>query len=69
MKKLEKTTGELFSTKYNIRAAERSAQEGNSSESENSVDENQFRPGKKAKSEINVVFPVFCVHLSGKTMT
>lgn len=40
-------------TTTDIRAAERSRQEGYSSGSENSEDENQFRPGKKAKSEID----------------
>ena len=39
-------------TTTDIRATERSRQEVYSSESENSEDENQFRPGKKAKSEI-----------------
>lgn len=40
-------------TTTDIRAAERSQQEGYSSESENSEDENQFRGVKKAKSEID----------------
>lgn len=40
-------------TTTNIRSAEESQQEGNSSESEMSVDEFQSRPGKKAKSKID----------------
>jgi len=40
-------------TTTDIRAAERSRQEGYSSGSENSEDENHFRLGKKAKSEID----------------
>ena len=40
-------------TTTDIRSAKRSWQEVYSSESESSEDENQFRPGKKAKSEIN----------------
>ena len=40
-------------TTTDIRAAEKSRQEVYSSESENSDDENQLRPGKKAKSEID----------------
>ena len=40
-------------TTTDITAAERSRQEGYSTESENSEDENQFRPGKKARSEID----------------
>lgn len=36
-----------------IRASERRQQEGYSSESENSEDDNQFRPGKKVKSELD----------------
>ena len=40
-------------TTTDIRAAERSRQEVYSSESENSEDESQFRPGNKAKSEID----------------
>lgn len=40
-------------TTMDIRSAERSRQEVYSSESESSEDENQFRPGKKAKSEID----------------
>ena len=40
-------------TTTDITAAERRRQEGYSTESENSEDENQFRPGKKARSEID----------------
>ena len=40
-------------TTTDIRASERRQQEGYSSESENSEDDHQFRPGKKAKSELD----------------
>ena len=40
-------------TTTDIRASERKQQEGYSSESENSEDDHQFRPGKKAKSELD----------------
>ena len=40
-------------TTTDIRVSERRQQEGYSSESENSEDDHQFRPGKKAKSELD----------------